>query len=311
VSALIGVEEPERLTADVGVGRDLISLLRVAQWPKNILVVPIVLIDLHVWSLSTVWRVAWAVIAFTVAATVVYVVNDIVDQERDRAHPTKRWRSIASGRVSVRKAIALAAFQFAVLIGVLSLEPWSWSWPIAAYLVLNTGYSIALKHAPLVDIFVVAGGFGLRVLLGYVVAGVAISGWLLTCAFSLCLLLCVGKRRQELVATDGVHRPALRGYTVQFTDQLMAFCGVLAAVSYLLYVRTEAPLGGYGQAAAIVTVPLALFGLFRYLQLVLVYEGGADPVNTLLRDPALVINSLLWAGLILGFLLVSHFGWAM
>jgi 4-hydroxybenzoate polyprenyltransferase len=284
----------------------VVSLLRVPQWAKNLLVVPVVLVDIRAWSIANVWRVGWAVVAFTIAAMVVYVLNDIVDRHRDRSHPTKWRRSIASGRISVRAGVALAAALFALLVGVLGLRPWTSSWPVAAYLVLNVGYSVALKHAPLVDIFVVAAGYGLRVLLGYVVTGTEVSGWLLTCVFSVCLLLTVGKRRHELLATNGVHRPALRGYTVQFADQLMVFSGVLCAGSYLLYLRTDAQLGSYGQAAAVLTMPLALFGLFRYLQLVLVYEAGEDPVRTLLRDRTMVVNALVWAAFTAGLLLVAH-----
>jgi len=167
-------------------------------------------------------------------------------------------------------------------------------------------YSLGLKHAPLLDVFLVAAGFTLRMLQGYVVLEADVSGWLLTCVFSLCLLLTVGKRRQELVATEGAHRPALRGYTVALTEQLMLLVAVLAAGSYLLYLRTEAPLDGYGPAAAAASVPLALFGLFRYLQLVLVRGAGEDPVRTLLRDPALVVNSLLWLAVTCGFVAAAR-----
>jgi decaprenyl-phosphate phosphoribosyltransferase len=290
----------------VGFGRDLVSLVRPGQWAKNVLAVSVPLFDLDVWSLAGVWRVLWAIVAFTVASTIVYVVNDIVDRDRDRGHPTKRHRPIAAGRIPVPAAVLLLFGQIGLLAGVLSLQSWSRSWPILAYLALTTCYSTVLKHVPLIDVFVVAAGFGLRVMQGYVVLGAEVSGWLLICVFSLCLLLTVGKRRQELTATDGAHRPALRGYTVALTDQLMVLSAVLAAGAYLLYVRTEAPLGAYSVQAGVLTAPLALFGLFRYLQLVLVHNGGDDPVRLLLRDPALVVNSLLLVGLSGGFLIAAH-----
>jgi decaprenyl-phosphate phosphoribosyltransferase len=287
-------------------GRELLRLTRPGQWPKNILVVSVPLLDVASLDAVTLWRVGWAVLAFTLAASLVYLLNDVVDRERDRLNPAKRDRPIAAGRLTPSTVATFAAIQIGLLAAVLGLQPWSWSWPVLAYLALNVAYCAGLKHAPLLDVFVVATGFGLRLLLGYLVTGAVISGWLLTCVFSLCLLLTVGKRRQELVATGDAHRPALRGYTVGLTEQLMVLSAVLTAGSYLLYLRTEAPLGGYGLAAAAATAPLALFGLFRYLQLVLVRGAGGDPARTLTRDPALVVNSLLWFGVAGGFLLAAR-----
>ncbi|GAB2948537.1 decaprenyl-phosphate phosphoribosyltransferase [Micromonospora polyrhachis] len=302
----IATVEERSVRAIRNVGRGLISLLRPGQWPKNVLAVSLPLLDLEIWSLAALWRVAWAVAAFTVASSIVYVVNDLADRNRDRTHPTKRYRAIASGLVSIPEVLLLLTVQFGLLVGLLSLQPLSSSWPIGAYLVLTTCYSAALKHVPLVDVFVVAFGFGLRMMQGYVAVDTEVSGWLLTSVFLLCLLLILGKRRQELVTTDGAHRPALRGYTIPLTDQLMLLNAVLSVGSYLLYLRTEAPLGNYALATAVLTAPLAMFGMFRYLQMVLVHDGGENPVRMLLRDPALVINALLLVAVSGGFMLAAH-----
>jgi decaprenyl-phosphate phosphoribosyltransferase len=288
--------------------RDLMTLVRPGQWLKNVLVTSVALLDLGTWHAATVWRLGLAIVMLTIASSFVYVINDITDRHLDRAHPTKRDRPVAAGRISVPVALALAAVHLVALVVLLSQEPLSRYWPIPVYLVLATAYSMALKHVPLVDVFVVATGFGLRLVQGYVALGVAVSGWLLICVFALCLLLALGKRRHEVATTGGDHRPALRGYTVALIDQLMVLCTVQAVGSYLLYLRTEAPLGRYGAAAAVACAPLALFGLFRYLQLVLVQENGGNPVRLLARDPALVVNSLLWLGLSGAFLLASRIG---
>lgn len=286
--------------------QDLWRLARPGQWPKNVLVVSVPLLDLRVWHLDALWGVAWAVLAFTIASVFVYALNDLADRDRDCRNPTNGHRPLATGRLSPRAGMLFAAAVLALLASVLSLQPWSWAWPIAAYLLLNAGYSLGLKHVPLLDIFLVSSGFALRLLQGYVVTGADVSGWLLICVFSLCLLLTVGKRRQELVVSGVAYRPALRGYTVPLTEQLMLLSAVLTAGAYLLYLRTEAPLGSYGPAAAALSAPLALFGLFRYLQLVLVAGAGSDPARTLLRDPALVVNSLLWLAVTGGFLIASR-----
>jgi decaprenyl-phosphate phosphoribosyltransferase len=286
--------------------RDVISLMRPGQWVKNPLVVSVALLDLDVWRPVSLWRIGWAILALTIASSIIYIINDIVDRGRDRGHPTKRHRPIAAGRVSVPAAVALAAVLFGLLAAVLSVQPWDRCWPVAVYLLFATAYSAGLKHVPLVDIFVVATGFGLRLMLGYLAVGAEVSGWLLTSVFSLCLLLTVGKRRQELTSTGGAHRPALRGYSLPLIDQLTVLSAVLSAGSYLLYLRMEAPLGTYGLAAAVVSAPLALFALFRYLQLVLVNGDGENPARLLMRDPALVVNSLLWLVLSGGFLVASR-----
>lgn len=286
--------------------RDLLSLLRPDQWAKNLLVVPVALLDLDVWRPATVLRVGWAIVVLTVASALVYTLNDVVDRHRDAGHPTKRHRPVAAGRISVRTAAMLAAAEVALLVALCGLQPWARSWPVAGYLLLAVTYSFALKHVALVDVFLIAAGFGLRLMQGYVALGIDVAGWLLTCVFSLCLLLAVGKRRQELAATGGAHRPALRGYTVLLTEQLMVLSAVLSVGAYLLYLRTEAPLGAYGVPAAVLCTPLALFALFRYLQLVLVGSGGENPVRLLLRDPPLIADALLWTAVSVGFLLASR-----
>lgn len=299
----------QRTRNPLTVVEELFRLARPGQWPKSVLVVSVPLLDLDSWQWSAVWGVGWAVVAFTLASILVYVWNDVADRGRDRAHPVNRHRPIASGRLTLPVVALFAAVLIGLLTAVLSRQPPGWWWPIGLYLLLNVGYSLGLKHVPLLDIFMVATGFVLRLMQGYVAAGATASTWLLICVFSLCLLLIVGKRRQELAVAGSAHRPALRGYTVAFADQLMVLCAVLTAGTYLLYLRTEAPLGSYGPAAAALLAPLALFGLFRYLQLVLVRGAGGDPTRTLLRDPALVVNAVLWVGMSVGLQLASRGMW--
>jgi len=289
-----------------GVAWDLLRLARPGQWPKNVLVVSVPLLDLPSWSLAVVPRLAWAVAAFTLASILVYVLNDLMDRGRDAANPSKWDRPLASGRLPVPAAVVFAAGVAVLLAVMLAMQPLSWVWPIGTYLLLNLGYSLGLKHVALLDVFFVAAGFGLRVMLGYLALGINVSVWLLTCVFSLCLLLTMGKRRQELLVSGGGHRPALRGYTVGLADQLMLLTAVLTTACYLLYVRTEAPLGQHAALAAVLTGPLAPFGLFRYLQLVVVQGSGENPVRTLLRDPALVINAVLWAAISTTFLAIAE-----
>ncbi|MEV4759256.1 UbiA prenyltransferase family protein [Micromonospora sp. NPDC049559] len=293
----------------LAVAAALVRLARPGQWPKNVLVVSVPLLDPRSWTVPALGHLLAAIVAFTLGSVLVYVVNDLVDRRRDAANPARRHRPIASGRLSPRAAVLFAAVVAALLGGLLPFLPAAGAWPLGAYLLLNLGYCLGLKHVPLLDVFLVATGFALRLVQGYLATGVEVSGWLLTAVFTVCLLLTLGKRRQELRSTGGTYRPALRGYTVALTEQLMQLSAALAAGSYLLYLRHEAPLAGYAPVATTLLTPLAIFGLFRYLQLVFVHDAGGNPVRTLVRDPVLVTNATLWAAASGALLLAGRAQW--
>jgi decaprenyl-phosphate phosphoribosyltransferase len=267
---------------------DLVTLARPQQWSKNLLAVPAALLDAPAWTAATVGRVGWAVLLFTVASSLVYVVNDVADRRSDGGHPAKRSRPVASGRITPAVAWSFAALLAVLLtLGVATGPALAW-WPLAGYLVLNLAYSRWLKHVPLVDICVVAAGFVLRVLLGYAATGGPVSAWLLTTVFATCLVLILGKRRQELAVEGATHRPALQGYNLRLADQLLTVNATVAIVGFLLYLHSDAPVGVHRNALLLAAVPLTMFGISRYLQAVLVRRGGGDPLRTLLRDRLIV-----------------------
>jgi decaprenyl-phosphate phosphoribosyltransferase len=287
-----------RATAPVALGaappglaaraRDLLLLTRPGQWPKNLIAVPLPLLDAPIWTAATMGRLAWSVAAFIVASALVYVGNDLVDRETDRLHPLKRHRPLAAGRISVGVAGTFSVLLAGLLGGLLVTAPVAMWWPLPLYLLLNVAYSRWLKHVALLDIFVIAAGFQLRLAQGYLATGEPVSEWLLACAFAVCLLLVLGKRRHELNLHGGAHRPALRGYSAAFLELLLGCTCLLAITAYLLYLRNDAPLGVYAEAMMLLSLPAVLFGFFRYLQLVMVHRSGGDPVRTLLRDRALL-----------------------
>ncbi|MFG2040018.1 UbiA prenyltransferase family protein [Dactylosporangium sp. NPDC048998] len=284
---------------------DLIRVARPVHWAKNVLVVPAALLAVPTITATTAGHVLLATVAFTLASIAVYFGNDLADRARDRLHPVKRLRPIASGRVSTALAVAVAAGVLGLLAVLLIAVPAVPSGPILAYLVLNVLYCRLLKHVPLVDAGCVAAGFVLRVLEGYLTAGAPVATWLLVAVFSLCLLLVLGKRRQELSVGGIEHRPALRGYTVEVTDHLIQLTAVLTAVAFLLYLRGDAQLGPFAEPTTLASVPLALFALARYIQAVLV-RGVGDPVLVLLRDRAIVGTALVWGLLFVTALVLSH-----
>ncbi|MEV1002574.1 UbiA prenyltransferase family protein [Nonomuraea sp. NPDC050202] len=285
---------------------DLAALIRPSHAAKAILLVPVALIGATPPSLSEVVGVAWATVAFMLASAAVYIGNDIADRHRDRLHPVKCARPVAAGRVGVLTAAACCAVLLAVLAAIVAQAPAS-SWPVLVYLVLNVAYSRGLKHVPLVDVGVVAAGFVLRVVQGYEVTGDRVPSWLLITVFAMSLLLLIGKRRQELLEAGAVHRPALRGYSMELTNWLLQIASVLALVSGLMYLRDEGPFGPHhGQTAMMLSTPFALFALFRYLQMQLVDKQGGDPVRLLLRDRVMVANSMLWAAALGVTLVLVH-----
>ncbi|MFD0200322.1 MULTISPECIES: UbiA prenyltransferase family protein [Saccharothrix] len=274
-----------------------LALLRPRQWVKNVfvLIAPLAVdpaaITRHPWLLTV------ALVAFIAASSTVYVLNDWLDRGRDRLHATKRHRPIASGRIGPVGALLLGSGCLAVLGAAALVLPPAARLAVAAYLVLNLLYCLALKHHALVDISSVALGFVLRAVAGCLAVDAPLSPTLIVCVYCVCLLLSLGKRRHELVAVTRAGeatatRPALAGYSVPLLDQLMAVLVASTLISYLLWllesVRHESA------ALAVLTLPFAVYALARYLQLVTVGRGGGEPGRDLLRDRPLLITAALW-----------------
>jgi len=276
---------------------ELLTLSRPYQWAKNPLAVALALVTMPVWGTGTLLGIAWSTGLFVLASVAVYVLNDVLDRHRDGLHPVKRHRPLASGRLRVSTALGFLAVVCALFAGGVVLVSPARCWPVLVYLGLNLAYSLRLKHIPLIDAFCVALGFVLRTLQGYTAVDVPASGWLLLTVFAVCLLFVFGKRRHELAQGNAAHRPALRGYTVPYLDHLTVMSATLATVGYLLCVRSDMALQDGTATLVLLTVPCAFFAVFRYLQLLVVGQGGADPVRTLSGDRLLVGSGLLWGAL--------------
>jgi decaprenyl-phosphate phosphoribosyltransferase len=286
-----------------------ISLIRPRQWSKNIIVVPIALVGVPVGE-AQLRRAIWATVIFIVASATVYVMNDLADRHRDRLHPVKCRRPIASGQVTVPAALTIMAVLGAALVLLLALGPWRSAWPVGVYLALNICYTWWLKRIPLVDVFVVAAGFVLRVAAGASAAGIPMSTWLALLVFSGSLLLSLGKRRHEsrIQGMTVAHRPTLAVYTTALVDQLIMITAVLCVMSFILHLNSAPVAQPFGHSLAFLATPLILFGVFRYVQLLIVEDSGGDPSRLLFRDRALVLSGLLIALCVPVALLVSGAG---
>ena len=283
----------------------LFKLMRPHQWLKNGFVFVGLLFG-HAWNDPVKLGQALAAFAtFCLLASAVYVLNDLVDREQDRQHPKKKSRPLAAGTVSVASALALAA---TCLLGG-GLIAWGWAgsapWVFLAYVVLNLGYSFGLKHVVILDVFIIASGFMLRLLAGTLGLGIAPSHWLLLCGLMLTLFLGFAKRRAELnalLSESAGHRRVLEHYTAPMLDQFIAIAAAGTVISYALYTVSADTVAMHGTRGLIVTVPFVLYGMLRYLWKLHTRGGGGDPALELLTDRHLLAATAGWLLLVIALL---------
>lgn len=285
--------------------RAYLKLLRPHQWIKSGFVFVGLLFG-HAWGdPAVVGAVVLTAVAFSLAASAVYVFNDYLDRERDRVHPEKCRRPLASGAVSGSEAILLGG---GCLLSALGFGVWvsaSVLAIIAAYLLLNVGYSLGLKHVVLLDVFIISAGFMLRILAGTLGVGIAPSHWLLLCGLLVTLFLGFAKRRAELAALEdrgGSHRQVLEDYDPPLLDKLIGICAAGTLVTYSLYTVSPETVAMHGTNSLVYSVPCVLYGLFRYLYLLHRRGGGGDPAAALLRDRHLLGAFVAWLAVVVAVL---------
>ena len=265
----------------------LIRLLRPKQWVKNgFVLAPLVFTGAFA-DRSAVYLAFIATLLFCVASSATYIVNDLRDIERDRRHPKKsKTRPLASGAVSTRSALVLLGILYAILIAGWWVEP-RVILVIAGYLALNVAYTFVLKHQPVIDIFSIAIGFVLRVYAGAVALDVPVSGWMFVTTLCLALYLAAVKRGQELSQSGTEGRQVLEKYSKPLVDRYAEMSATCALVFYSMFVMSSRP-------QLVITVPVVLFGLFRYWYVVDVLDGGESPTDALLSDWPLLFTVVGW-----------------
>jgi len=275
-----------------------VELARPQQWAKNSFVLTGLLFG-HAWrDPQLIAAAAAATAAFCLASSAVYAFNDAVDAPRDRDHPVKRTRPVARGAIAPREAFAAAAVHGLAALAVAGAAGTLAAGIVAAYLALNIAYTRGLKHIPVLDVFVIAAGFMLRLLAGTAGIGIEPSNWLLLCGLLLTLMLGFGKRRAELEQLNeeaGRHRAVLDAYSADFLDQAVLVCAGGVIVGYALYTVAPETAALHGTERLVLTLPWVLLGTFRYLYRLNYRGGGGDPADELLRDPVLALSTLGWA----------------
>jgi 4-hydroxybenzoate polyprenyltransferase len=286
----------------------LLEAMRPRQWMKNVFVFAAIAFGQRLSDRAAlIWTVG-AFIIFCFLSSSVYIINDVMDAEQDRQHPTKRTRPIASGRlpvaVAVPAAVLLAAFSI-VLARAINVD---FTLCAALYLGLNLLYSFWLKHVVILDVLLVAIFFVLRAAAGAEAINVEISRWLIICTLTLALFIALSKRRHELVllnANASAHRVSLTEYSPYLLDQMIAVATASTLMGYVLYTVDPRTTIAFGRAFAsvdaspfIYTIPCVVYGIFRYLYLIHQKGKGGDPDRIVLSDRPFFVNLLIWMGIV-------------
>ncbi len=286
----------------------IIKSTRPHQWTKNAFVFAAVVFAPKLSDPQAILQSIYAFILFSLGAGAVYLINDLRDIEKDRVHPKKKNRPIASGQVSTGTATIAA-----IVLIVVSLGGSAWMAPefggiMLFYLVLNILYSFYLKHEVILDVIIIAVGYVLRVEAGGIVIDVPVSNYLRLCTFLLALLLALGKRRHELVLVEDAanHRRILKEYSPELLDHMMGLTTASILVSYALYTQDPSGIGGRNQL--IWTVPFVIYGIFRYLYLIHKKEMGGDPAEILFQDWRMSANIVIWLLIAIGLIYFSPVG---
>ncbi len=275
-----------------------IKLMRPLQWLKNGFVFTPLIFSKHLMHADFGVNAMLAFFAFCFASSVVYIINDILDKESDRVHPIKKKRPIATGELSVQFALAVAFVLSIFAVALSSLLPSGFAWILLLYVVIQIAYSFRLKKVVILDIFVIAAGFMLRVFAGAMAIQVTISHWIVITTLFLSLFLAISKRRSELVMVTKQNiespRRVLKEYSIPFLDALLIISTTGMVLSYSLYTMADKTIAVFGSEYLIFTTIFVLFGIFRYLFLVLVRDEGENPTLILVKDAPMALNMILW-----------------
>lgn len=279
----------------------LIQIMRPKQWIKNAFVfaalvfsgkfveIPLLIINIKTFIL------------FCLTSSTIYILNDLVDVEKDKLHPEKRNRPLPSGRISKNTAITLDILIFVIVV-LLSIKDTKLFSILLTYLVLNVLYSFKLKNVVIIDVMIITFGFVLRVEAGSVSTNIPISPWLILCTTLLSLFLALNKRKSELITLEnksGSHRKILEEYSIEFIDSMLTIVTPSILMAYCLYTFSSVQ-----SKSMMLTIPFVLYGIFRYQYLMYKKNIGGKPEDIFTKDIPFLINIVLW---IISVLVIIYF----
>ncbi len=283
-----------------------IKLLRPKHWAKNLFMYIPLFFAGEIWNIDKIVIAGLGFVCFSMIASSIYIINDYRDIEADRAHPTKSRRPLASGAVPAKTGLAI----FCLLViggfaGALALKE-KFAFVLSIYFVLNMAYSFGLKNISILDIFIVAAGFVLRVKAGGVLADVAVSEWLMLMVFLLALFMAIAKRRDDIVLKESTGkdmRKASKGYNMDFLNVSLALVSAVIIVAYIMYTMAPATMQHFNTYRLYYTSIFVIAGLMRYLQITYVDNDTGSPTKILYKDRFIQITILLW---ILSFYVIIY-----
>lgn len=269
-----------------------IKQLRPKQWTKNLLVFAALIFTIPNVSLDMFYLALVGFVLFSLVSGVVYILNDWVDLEQDRLHPDKKNRPMASGELPPVLALTGGAIILPLSLIISFYINFNFGLILSLYFILNIAYSFYLKNLVIIDVMVIASGFVLRAAGGAFVIEVPITPWFIICTALLALFLAISKRRQELVVSsigEGEHRTVLGSYSINLLDEMNSIVTTATIISYALFTFTS------GHTINLMwTIPLVIYGIFRYLYLIHVENQGEQPDEILLRDKPILITVALY-----------------
>lgn len=274
-------------------GRAVLISMRPRQWTKNLAVFAPLFFSQNVFVHRLFINAILTVAAFCFLSSAIYIFNDLIDREKDRLHPVKQNRPIASGSLSLAWA--------SILVPVLALAAMCILWSVSAsafhgglcYLALQLFYTVIIKRIAILDVIAIASGFVIRVATGAMAVFVPISNWLYICTFMLALFLGFSKRRAELITLEssaGDHRKILTQLSIPLLNQIISIVTAATIVSFALYTMSEETIHRFGNDGLKFTIPCVIYGMFRYLYLIYCKNEGGSPELLLLTDIPLLLS---------------------
>ncbi len=279
----------------------MLQLLRLHQWIKNLLLFVPIFFSGQIQNIDLLLQVLVAFFSYSLMASTVYILNDYVDIQRDKLHPTKQNRPLARGKVSKSQAQILFVILLISSLGISFLVSYKLTIILAIYFVVNVLYSLRLKHEAIVDITIIATGFLLRIFAGSIPFEIIVSKWLIIMIFLSAMFIGIAKRRGELILeNDGATRKSLEGYNLQFVDIAMVMMAAVTIVCYIMYTVSEEVVARIGSDDIYMTTFFVIIGILRYLQQTIVFTKTEAPTKVFLKDRFIQVCIVLW---------IIVFGW--
>ena len=273
-----------------------LNLIRIPQWVKNFFVFVPLLFSKHLFDIDYLLTTLIAFVVFCLASSVIYVINDLIDIDSDKAHPVKKERPLASGKISKKSAYLVAVVLFVIIIILLPEFNIEFIYFVIGFILLNILYSFIFKQIVILDIFSIAAGFAIRVLAGAVVIAVPVSSWLILTTMFISLFLGVMKRHSELLlvneSVEAPSRKVLSKYSLNFADQMATVAAAGVIICYALYTVSERTISTFGTENLIYTTPFVVYGIFRFMYLEYISKKGDNTTKIVFTDLQIIITVL-------------------